>query len=269
MTSIGLEYTGVSRISGPIIIVENVRDVGYDELVEVTTPNGETRLGKVLEVTKKIVVVQVFEGTTGLSSSETSVRFLGKPLEIPVSTEMLGRVLNTFGEPIDGNPKPFTEELRDVNGLPLNPTAREYPRDFIQTGISAIDGVCSLVRGQKLPIFSGPGLSHNTLAAQIARQAQIRGGEEFYIIFIAMGLRHDEAAFFRKSFEETGATKNVAMFLNLAEDPSVERLVTPRAGLTLAEYLAFEQEAHVLVILTNMTNYCEALREVSSSRSEG
>jgi V/A-type H+-transporting ATPase subunit B len=268
MTSIGLEYTGVSRISGPIIIVENVRDVGYDELVEVTTPNGETRLGKVLEVTKKIVVVQVFEGTTGLSSSETSVRFLGKPLEIPVSTEMLGRVLNTFGEPIDGNPKPFTEELRDVNGLPLNPTAREYPRDFIQTGISAIDGVCSLVRGQKLPIFSGPGLSHNTLAAQIARQAQIRGGEEFYIIFIAMGLRHDEAAFFRKSFEETGATKNVAMFLNLAEDPSVERLVTPRAGLTLAEYLAFEQEAHVLVILTNMTNYCEALREVSSSMEE-
>jgi len=269
MANIGLEYTGVSRVSGPIIIVENVRDVGYDELVEVITPSGETRLGKVLEVTRRIAVVQVFEGTTGLSSSETHVRFLGKSLEIPVSAEMLGRVFNSFGEPLDENPKPFTEELRDVNGLPLNPTAREYPRDFIQTGISAIDGVCSLVRGQKLPIFSGPGLSHNILATQVARQAQIRGGgEEFYIVFIAMGLNHDEAAFFRKSFEETGAIKNVAMFLNLAEDPPVERLITPRAGLTLAEYLAFEQEAHVLVILTDMTNYCEALREVSSSMEE-
>jgi V/A-type H+-transporting ATPase subunit B len=269
MARTGIEYTGVSRISGPIIIVENVRNVGYDELVEVITPGGEVRLGKVVEITRKIAVVQVFEGTTGLSSTETRSRFLGKPLETPISTEMLGRVLNSFGEPLDGNPKPFTEELRDVNGLPLNPTAREYPLDFIQTGISAIDGLCSLVRGQKLPIFSGPGLSHNALAAQIARQAQIRGGsEEFYIVFIAMGLTHDEATFFRKSFEETGAIKNVAMFLNLAEDPSIERLVTPRAGLTLAEYLAFEQEAHVLVILTDMTNYCEALREVSSSMEE-
>jgi len=267
--STGLEYMGVSRISGPIIIVENVRDVGYDELVEVITPSGETRLGKVLKVTKKIAVVQVFEGTTGLSSSETRVRFLGKTLEIPVSTEMLGRVMNSFGEPIDGNPKPFSEELRDANGLPLNPTAREYPRDFIQTGISAIDGMSSLVRGQKLPIFSGPGLSHNELAAQVVRQAQIRGGSEgFYIIFVAMGLKHDEATFFRRSFEETGAIRNVALFLNFAEDPTVERLITPRAGLTLAEYLAFEKEAHVLVVLTDMTNYCEALREVSSSMEE-
>jgi len=265
----GLEYIGVSRISGPIIIVENVRGVGYDELVEVITPSGETRLGKVLEVTKKIAVVQVFEGTTGLSPSETHVRFLGKPLEIPVSTDMLGRIMNSFGDPIDGRPKPFTEELRDVNGAPLNPTAREYPKEFIQTGISAIDGMCSLVRGQKLPIFSGSGLSHNELAAQIVRQAQIRGeGEEFYVIFVAMGLGHDEATFFRKSFEETGAIKNVAMFLNLAEDPPVERLITPRAGLTLAEYLAFEQEVHVLVVLTDMTNYCEALREVSSAMEE-
>jgi len=269
MVSTGLEYMGVSRISGPIIIVENVRDVGYDELVEVITPGGETRLGKVLKVTKKIAVVQVFEGTTGLSSSETRVRFLGKTLEIPVSTEMLGRVMNSFGEPIDGNPKPFSEELRDANGLPLNPTAREYPRDFIQTGISAIDGMSSLVRGQKLPIFSGPGLSHNELAAQVVRQAQIRGGSEgFYIIFVAMGLKHDEATFFRRSFEETGAIRNVALFLNFAEDPTVERLITPRAGLTLAEYLAFEKEAHVLVVLTDMTNYCEALREVSSSMEE-
>jgi V/A-type H+-transporting ATPase subunit B len=269
MARTGIEYSGVSRISGPIIIIENVRNVGYDELVEVITPSGETRLGKVVDITRKIAVVQVFEGTTGLSSTKTRVHFLGKPLETPISTEMLGRILNSFGEPLDGNPKPFTEERRDINGLPLNPTAREYPRDFIQTGISAIDGLCSLVRGQKLPIFSGPGLSHNALAAQIARQAQIReGGEEFYIVFIAMGLNHDEAAFFRKSFEETGAIKNVAMFVNFAEDPSVERLVTPRAGLTLAEYLAFEQEAHVLVILTDMTNYCEALREVSSSMEE-
>jgi V/A-type H+-transporting ATPase subunit B len=269
MASTGLEYMGVTRISGPIIIVENVRDVGYDELVEVITPSGETRLGKVLKVTKKIAVVQVFEGTTGLSLSETRVRFLGKTLEIPVSTEMLGRVMTSFGEPIDGNPKPFSEELRDVNGLPLNPTAREYPREFIQTGISAIDGMSSLVRGQKLPIFSGPGLSHNELAAQIVRQAQIReGNEEFYVVFVAMGLKHDEATFFRSSFELTGAIKNVALFLNFAEDPTVERLITPRAGLTLAEYLAFEKDAHVLVVLTDMTNYCEALREVSSSMEE-
>ena len=269
MVSTGLEYTGVSRISGPIIIVENVKDVGYDELAEVITPLGERRLGKVLKVTKKIAVVQVFEGTTGLSSSETRTRFLGKTLEIPVSTEMLGRVMNSFGEPIDGNPKPFSEEFRDVNGLPLNPTAREYPRDFIQTGISTIDGTSSLVRGQKLPIFSGPGLSHNDLAAQIVRQARILGTTEgFYIVFVAMGLKHDEATFFRRSFEETGAIRNVALFLNFAEDPTVERLVTPRSGLTLAEYLAFEKDAHVLVVLTDMTNYCEALREVSSSMEE-
>jgi V/A-type H+-transporting ATPase subunit B len=264
-----LEYKGVSRISGPIVVVENIRNVGYDELVNVITPSGETRLGKVLEVTRKIAIIQVFEGTTGLSTSETRIRFLGKTLEIPVSTEMLGRIMNSYGEPIDGNPMPFTEELRDVNGQPLNPTAREYPRDFIQTGISAIDGMCSLVRGQKLPIFSGPGLSHNDLAAQIVRQAQIsEGSESFYIVFIAMGLKHDEATFFRRSFEETGARNNVAIFLNYAEDPTVERLITPRAGLTLAEYLAFEQDAHVLVVLTDMTNYCEALREVSSSMEE-
>jgi V/A-type H+-transporting ATPase subunit B len=269
LVNTGLEYTGVSRIAGPIVIVENVKNVGYDELVEVITPANERRLGKVLRVTEKIAVVQVFEGTTGLSLSETRVRFLGKTLEIPVSVEMLGRVMNSFGEPIDGNPKPFSDEFRDVNGLPMNPTAREYPRDFIQTGISAIDGTSSLVRGQKLPIFSGPGLSHNQLAAQIARQAQIRAESEgFYIVFVAMGLKHDEATFFRKSFEETGAIRNVALFLNFAEDPTVERLITPRAGLTLAEYLAFEKDAHVLVILTDMTNYCEALREVSSSMEE-
>jgi V/A-type H+/Na+-transporting ATPase subunit B len=265
----GLEYKGVASISGPIIIVENVQNVGFDELVSVKVQTGETRLGRVIEVTQKAVTVQVFEGTTGLSPSETRTRFLGKSLEVPVSTEMLGRVMDSFGEPIDGHPRFFTEEKRDVNGYPINPVAREYPRDFIQTGISAIDGLTSLVRGQKLPVFSGPGLSHNQLAAQVVRQAQIRGGgEEFYIVFIAMGLEHDDAAFFRKSFEETGAIKNVAMFLNLAEDPPVERIITPRAGLTLAEYLAFEQESHVLVLLTDMTNYCEALREVSASMEE-
>jgi len=269
MASIGLEYKGVASISGPIIVVENVQDVGYDELVAVKTQTGETRLGKVIEVTQKAVTVQVFEGTSGLSPSETRTRFLGRALEVPVSTEMLGRIMDSFGEPIDGHPRFFTEEKRDVNGYPLNPTAREYPRDLIQTGISAIDGLCSLVRGQKLPIFSSPGLSHNDLAAQIVRQAQIRGGgEEFYIVFIAMGLEHDDAAFFQKSFEETGAIKNIAMFLNLAEDPPVERIITPRAGLTLAEYLAFDQDSHVLVLLTDMTNYCEALREVSASMEE-
>jgi V/A-type H+/Na+-transporting ATPase subunit B len=266
--AVGLEYKGVSQIHGPIIVVENVQGVGYDEIVSVRTPDGEIRLGVVIEVTQKAVTVQVFEGTTGLSPSETRTRFLGRPLEVPVSTEMLGRIMDSFGEPIDGHPRFFNEDKRDVNGFPLNPTAREYPRDFIQTGISAIDGLTSLVRGQKLPVFSGSGLPHNELAAQVVRQAQILGGGEFYIVFIAMGLEHDDAAFFRASFEETGAIKNVAMFLNLADDPPVERLVTPRAGLTLAEYLAFEQDAHVLVLLTDMTNYCEALREVSASKEE-
>jgi V/A-type H+/Na+-transporting ATPase subunit B len=265
----GLEYKGLASIYGPIVAVENVRNVGFDELVTVKSQTGETRLGKVIEVTQRAVIVQVFEGTTGLSPSKTSTRFLGRPLEVPVSTEMLGRVMNSFGEPTDGHPRFFTEDRRDVNGFPLNPTAREYPRDFIQTGISAIDGLASLVRGQKLPVFSGPGLSHNALAAQIVRQAQIiGGGEEFYVVFVAMGLEHDDAEFFIDSFEKTGSIKNVAMFLNLAEDPPVERIITPRTALTLAEYLAFEQDAHVLVILTDMTNYCEALREVSASMEE-
>lgn len=269
MAGIGLEYKGVSSISGPIIMVENVKGVGYDELVSVKTQTGEVRLGKVIQVSQKAVTVQVFEGTTGLSPTATRTRFLGHSLEVPVSTEMLGRVMNSYGEPIDGHPRFFTEEKRDVNGYPLNPTAREYPKDFIQTGVSAIDGLASLVRGQKLPVFSGPGLSHNELAAQIVRQAQIRNANEpFNVVFIAMGLGHDDADFFRKSFEETGAIKNVAMFLNLADDPPVERILTPRAGLTLAEYLAYEEDSHVLVVMTDMTNYCEALREVSAAMEE-
>jgi V/A-type H+-transporting ATPase subunit B len=250
-------------------MVENVSNVGYDELVSVKTPTGEKRLGKVIQVSQNVVTVQVFEGTTNLSPSETRTRFLGHSLEVPVSTEMLGRIMNSYGEPIDGHPRFFTEEKRDVNGYPINPTAREYPKDFIQTGLSAIDGLASLVRGQKLPVFSGPGLSHNELAAQIVRQAQIRNATEpFNIVFIAMGIKHDDADFFRKSFEETGAIKNVAMFLNLADDPPVERIITPRAGLTLAEYLAYEKDSHVLVIMTDITNYCEALREISSSMEE-
>jgi V/A-type H+-transporting ATPase subunit B len=250
-------------------MVENVKGVGYDELVSVKTQTGEIRLGKVIQVSQKAVTVQVFEGTTGLSPSATRTRFLGHSLEVPVSTEMLGRVMNSYGEPIDGHPRFFTEEKRDVNGFPLNPTAREYPKDFIQTGVSAIDGLASLVRGQKLPVFSGPGLAHNDLAAQIVRQAQIRNANEpFNVVFIAMGLGHDDADFFRKSFEETGAIKNVAMFLNLADDPPVERILTPRAGLTLAEYLAYEEDSHVLVVMTDMTNYCEALREVSAAMEE-
>ena len=262
------EYASISEISGPLIIVEGVEGVGFDEMAEVVTPSGEVRRGRVLEVGRGKAIVQVFEGTAGLSVSETRVRFLGEPLKVPVSTEMLGRVMNSLGEPIDGNPAPFTEDMRDVNGSPLNPTAREYPRDFIQTGVSVIDGMCSLVRGQKLPIFSASGLPHNMLAAQIARQAEIAGGEEFYIVFAAMGIKHDEAAFFRRSFEKSGAIKRTAMFINLAEDPTMERIITPRTALTLAEYLAFEQEAHVLVILTDMTSYCEALREVSASLEE-
>lgn len=262
------EYVGVSRIAGPIIVVDGVSGVSYDEVVEVITPSGEIRRGRVLDVGKGKAIVQVFEGTEGLSLSETRVRFLGEPLRVPVSMDMLGRVMNSLAEPIDGGPKPIVEDMRDVNGNPLNPMAREYPRDFIQTGISVIDGMCSLVRGQKLPIFSASGLPHNVLAAQIARQAKIAGEEDFYIVFAAMGIKHDEEAFFRKSFEEGGALKRTAMFINLAEDPTMERIITPRTALTLAEYLAFEQEAHVLVILTDMTNYCEALREVSASLEE-
>ncbi|HDM88857.1 MAG TPA: V-type ATP synthase subunit B [Candidatus Bathyarchaeota archaeon] len=268
MSIVKPEYRGVSRISGPIIVVDGVSGVGFDEVVEVITPSGEVRKGRVLEVGRGKAIVQVFEGTEGLSLSETRVRFLGEPLKVPVSTDMLGRVMNSLAEPIDGNPKPIAEDLRDVNGSPLNPVAREYPRDFIQTGISVIDCMCSLVRGQKLPIFSAAGLPHNLLAAQIARQAEIGGEADFYIVFAAMGIKHDEAVFFRRRFEEGGALKRTAMFINLAEDPVMERIITPRTALTLAEYLAFEQEAHVLVLLTDMTSYCEALREISASLEE-
>ena len=267
--TISMEYRGVQKISGPLIFVEGVSNVGYYELVEVRGEEGCVRRGRVLEINRGVAAVEVFEGTTGLSTTGTSVKFQGKPLMIPLSTEMLGRVFNGLGEPADGGPTPFTEDYRDVNGLPMNPYARDYPTQFIQTGVSAIDGMDTLVRGQKLPIFSGSGLPHNILATQVARQATIVGeGMSFAVIFVAMGIKHDEATFFKRSFEESGALKNSALFLNLADDPPVERLVTPRSALTLAEFLAFEQDMHVLVILTDMTNYAEALREISAAREE-
>ncbi len=263
------EYSKISEIRGPLLVVEGVSRVAFDEIVEVELPSGEKRRGRVLEVHRNIAIVQVFEGTTGITTTGTKVRFLGRPLELPLSEDMLGRIFNGLGEPIDGGPPIIAEEKRDVNGAPLNPSEREYPEDFIQTGVSAIDGMNTLVRGQKLPIFSGSGLPHNVLAAQIARQATVRGEEEeFAVVFAAIGIKYDDYLFFRKFFEETGALNRVAMFVNLADEPAMVRLVTPRAALTLAEYLAFERDMHVLVILTDMTNYAEALREISAAREE-
>ena len=263
------EYETIREVKGPLLIVEGVSGVSYDEIVEVELANGEKRRGRVLDVGAGIAVIQVFEGTTGITRVGTKVRFLGRPLEIPVSEDMLGRVFNGLGEPIDGGPPIVAEERRDVNGEPLNPAARDYPEDFIQTGVSAIDGMNTLVRGQKLPLFSGSGLPHNMLAAQIARQATVPGEEaEFAVVFAAIGIKYDDALFFKKFFEETGAINKVAMFVNLADEPAMIRLVTPRVALTLAEYLAYERDMHVLVILTDMTNYCEALREISAAREE-
>ncbi len=263
------EYETIREVRGPLLIVGDVVDVKYDEIVEVELPTGEKRRGRVLDVGRGIAVVQVFEGTTGITLTGTKVRFLGKPLEIPVSEDMLGRIFNGLGEPIDNGPPIIAAEKRDVNGEPLNPASRKYPEDFIQTGVSAIDGMNTLVRGQKLPIFSGAGLPHNILAAQIARQATVPGEEEeFAVVFAAMGIKYDDAIFFKKFFEETGALSKVAMFLNLANEPAMIRLVTPRVALTLAEYLAYDLDMHVLVILTDMTNYAEALREISAAREE-
>ncbi|MCS7137524.1 MAG: V-type ATP synthase subunit B [Candidatus Caldarchaeum sp.] len=265
----GLEYLSVQEIKGPLMVVGGVSGVSYDELVEVETAEGERRLGRVIEVGEGKAVVQIFEGTQGLAIEGTRARFLGTTLKVPVSTEMLGRVFDGLGRPMDGLPEPVAEEMLDINGEPINPEQREYPSDFIQTGISSIDGMNSLVRGQKLPIFSGAGLTHNMLAAQIARQATVPGREEeFAVIFAAVGVQNDEARFFRRSLEESGAISRSALFLNLADDPAIERIVTPRIALTLAEYLAFKQGYHVLVIITDITNYAEALREVSAAREE-
>jgi V/A-type H+-transporting ATPase subunit B len=263
------EYRTIRMIKGPLLFVEGVTDVAYDEIVEVELESSEKRRGRVLEVSRGIAVVQVFEGTTGITTTGTTVRFLGQTLQIPVSEDMLGRIFNGLGDPIDGGPPIIAEERRDINGDPLNPAARAYPEDFIQTGVSAIDGMNTLVRGQKLPIFSGSGLPHNLLAAQIARQATVRGKEEeFAVVFAAIGIKYDEALFFKKFFEESGAKSKVAMFVNLANEPAMIRLVTPRVALTLAEYLAYERDMHILAIITDMTNYAEALREISSAREE-
>jgi V/A-type H+-transporting ATPase subunit B len=269
-TESGLEYLSLFRVQGPLIFVKGIDKVGFGEMAEVVTPEGEIRLGRVLSVSEDMAIVEVFEGTVGLSGSNSRVRFLGHPFEYRVSTgEVLGRIFDGLGRPLDQGPPPMGGEARNINGFPINPVARVYPQDFIVTGISAIDGLNSLVRGQKLPIFSGAGLPHAQLCAQIVRQARLLEEEEkFAIVFAAMGTKHEEAQFFRKDFEESGSLKNVVMFLNLANDPSIERLITPRIALTVAEYLAFEENMHVVVILTDMTNYCEALREVATSKGE-
>ncbi len=269
MALAGLEYTTIKEISGPLIFVESVRGVGYGELARIRTPSGEERRGQVLEIGGGVAVVQVFEGTTGLDVGKTRVRFTGETVKLPVSNDMLGRIFDGSGRPIDGGPRIIPDDYLDVNGNPINPFAREYPREFIQTGISTIDGMNTLVRGQKLPLFSASGLPHNAVAAQIARQAKVVGSDEpFTTIFAAMGITADELRFFRDDFEKQGAFDHVTMFVNLADDPAIERILTPRLALTAAEYFAIKQGNHVLVILTDMTNYAESLREISAAREE-
>ena len=264
-----IEYTTVSEVAGPLMIVENIKDVAYNEVVKIRTSYGEERTGQVLEVYENKAVVQVFEGTRGLDTDKTSARFIGETMRLGVSKDMVGRIFDGTGNPLDDAPPIIPEERRDINGNPINPYAREYPREFIQTGISAIDGLNTLVRGQKLPIFSGSGLPHNDLAAQITRQARVLGREEkFAVVFCAMGITSEEANFFIKDFENTGAIEKTVMFLNLADDPTIERVILPRIALTCAEYLAFNLDMHVLVILTDMTNYAEALREIAAAREE-
>lgn len=263
------EYLTVSKVSGPLMIVEGVSGVAYGEVVEIVTPDGETKRGQVLDAYEDRAIVQVYEGTSGIDTSRTRVRFTGETVKFGVGVELIGRIFSGKGMPIDGGPRPIFEDKWDVYGAPINPSAREYPSEFIQTGISSIDGMNTLVRGQKLPIFSGAGLPHNELAAQIARQAKVLGEEEkFAAVFCGMGITHEDAAFFMHDFERTGALERTTLFLNLANDPAIERILTPRLALTTAEYLAFVQGMHVLVILTDMTNYCEALREISAARSE-
>lgn len=263
------EYLSLKSVSGPLVVVEGVEGVGYDESVAVTFADGSVKLGRVLAAGRGEAAVELFGGTMGLSLRRTQVRFFGSPMLLPVSEDMLGRVFDGLGRPRDGGPPPVGETVRNINGQPINPTARAYPQEFIQTGISAIDGMNTLVRGQKLPIFALSGLPHHELAAQIVRQARLPGEEaRFAIVFAAMGVQHDVANLFRRSFEASGALNNVVMFLNLADDPAIERLITPRLALTVAEFLAFDQDRHILVILTDMTNYCEALREVATSKGE-
>lgn len=266
-----IEYLGLKDVSGSIVILEGVKNATYEELVEITLNNSDTRTGRVIELFEDKAVVQVFEGTTGMSSANTRTKFTGDALKIPLSKEMLGRTMNGIGRPIDGLGKLMADDKWDINGDPINPIARKYPRNYIQTGVSAIDGLTTLIRGQKLPVFSGNGLPHDKLAVQIVNQAQLSaesGEENFAIVFGAMGVKNDVAEYFMKNFQKSGVLQKVVMYMNLANDPVVERIVTPRCALTAAEYLAFEHNMHVLVILTDMTSYCEALREISSSKGE-
>lgn len=266
-----IEYMGLAGIQGPLIVLEGVSDEFYEEMVTVTLENGEKRIGRVTEISGDKAIVQVFEGTSNLSLTNTTTKFTGEPMRLALSKEMLGRTLDGVGRPVDGMGGYYADEIRDVNGMPINPVSRDYPNNFIQTGISSIDCLATLIRGQKLPIFSGDGMPHDDLAVQIARQAKVaddENGEGFAIVFAAMGVKHDVANYFKKSFEESGVLGKVVMFLNLSNDPVVERVITPRCALTAAEYLAFKHNMHVLVILTDMTSYAEALREISSSKGE-
>lgn len=265
-----IEYLGLSKINGPLAVLEGVRGAAYDEIVEMTVNGSEPRLGRIIEIYDDKAVIQVYEGTEGMALRNTHTRLTGHPMELGVSEDMLGRTFNGIGVPIDGLGDIEPDMMLDVNGKPLNPVTREYPRNYIRTGISAIDGLTTLIRGQKLPIFSGNGLPHDQLAAQIVQQASLgdNSDEKFAIVFAAMGVKYDVADFFRRTFEESGVSSHVAMFINLANDPVVERLITPKVALTLAEYLAFEKNMHILVILTDMTSFAEAMREVSSSKGE-
>ena len=265
-----IEYLGLSNINGPLVVLEGLQDAFYDEIVEFVVDGNKKKMGRIIELYEGRAVIQVFEGTENMSLVNTHTKLSGHPMEVAVSPDMLGRTFNGVGVPIDGLGPLLSTDKRDVNGLPLNPVRREYPRNYIRTGISAIDGLTTLIRGQKLPIFSGNGLPHDQLASQIVKQASLGddSDEEFAIVFAAMGVKHDVADFFRKTFEESGVSDHVCMFLNLANDPVVERLITPKVALTVAEYLAFECNKHILVILTDMTSFAEALREVSSSKGE-
>ena len=265
-----IEYLGLSEINGPLVVLEGVKNASYEEIVEFHMDDGTRKIGRIIEIYEDKAVIQVFEGTDSMSLSNTHTRLTGHPMEIGLSPEILGRTFNGIGQPIDGLGDITPEVKLNINGLPLNPVAREYPRNYINTGISAIDGLTTLIRGQKLPIFSGNGLPHDKLAAQIVQQASLGedSDEEFAIVFAAMGVKYDVADFFRRTFEESGVSSHVAMFINLANDPAVERIATPRMALTAAEYLAFEKDMHVLVILTDITNYADALREISAARKE-
>lgn len=267
-----IEYVGLNNIRGPLAVIDGVKNASYEEMVTVTMDDGSKRIGRIIEILGEKAVIQVFEGTSGLSLENTHTRLMGKPMKISLSKEMLGRVFDGVARPIDGLGECFADEERDVNGQPINPVSREYPNNFIQTGISSIDCLATLIRGQKLPIFSGDGMPHDNLAVQIARQAKVvskdAGEDKFAIVFAAMGVKHDVADYFKRSFEESGVLSKVVMFLNLSNDPVVERIITPRCALTTAEYLAFKHDMHVLVILTDMTSYSEALREVSSAKGE-